>query len=240
MRDVGGSFQDILESGDYTIETRVVINGTTYGEEVIWSMSSKRGLFKEDKPMVGCAVAGEIELTMDYPGVEFPKMASIKPYIRLKQQRTGYVYSSQWIQKGEFFIDSRKYNEDSDTLYIHGFDAMRKTQASYPSSTYTWNSYGPNAYQVVLEIANHIGVRLDQRTIDKLYSRDYVIGFPAQYSMHEVLESIAAEYGGNFCMSDEGRLLLVGFKDFPVESFYLVTENGDYITFGGTRILLRS
>lgn len=240
MRDVGGAFQEILEGGDYTVETRVQINGTYYNEDVIWSMSSKRGLFKEDKPMVGCAVAGEIELTMDYPGTDFPKMAQIRPFIRLKQDKTNYLYYSEWIQKGEFFIDQRKYNEDSDTLYIHGFDAIRKTQADYPSSTYTWNSEGPNAYQVVLEIANHIGVTIDYRTIDKLYTQDYVVGFPAQYSMHEVLESIAAMYGGNFCISDEGMLMLVGFKDFPVESYYLVTENGDYITFGGTRILLCS
>lgn len=240
MRDVGGAFQDILESGDYTVETKVRINDVDYQEDVIWSMSSKRGLFKEERPMIGGAVTGEIELTMDDPEIDFPKMATIIPYVRLKQQRENFIYRSGWIQKGEFFIDTRKKNEDSGTIYIHGYDAMRKTQASYPSSTYTWNSEGPTAYQVVSEIARHIGVRLDSRTTDKLESTEYVIGFPAQYSMHEVLESIAGMYGGNFCMSDEGKLLLVGFKDFPVESWYLVTENGDYITFGGTRILLRS
>lgn len=240
MIDVDGAFQEIFDSGDYTVETRVRIDGAFYGEDVLWSMTSKRSLFKEEKPMVGCAITGEIELTMDDPGIEFPKMASIKPYIRLQQQRSYGMNYSSWLQKGEFFIDSRKLNEDSGTIYIHGYDAMRKTHAPYPSSSYTWNSYGPDAYAVVMEIARHIGVSVDPRTIEKLLEKNYVIGFPAQYTMHEVLASIAAMYGGNFCMSDEGQLLLVGFKDFPLESWYLITENGDYITFGGTRILLRS
>ena len=81
---------------------------------------------------------------------------------------------------------------------------------------------------------------IEQDTITKLQAATHIIGFPAQYTMREVLESIATMYGGNFIMSDTGKLSLVGFVDMLEETFYLITENGRRITFGGTRILLRA
>lgn len=239
MQTVNARFTDIFNSGNYTVESKVVIDGIEYSEEVIWNMSTTRGLFKEDKPMIGCAVSGEIQLTMDYPGFDFSIMAEIVPYIRLKRTTNNYVEYSPWVKKGVFYIDTRTINTDSGTLTLHGFDAMRKSQLIYPSSSFTWSASSPSAYNVVREIASHMGVQLDNRTTQRLTSETYVVGFPAQYTMHEVLENIAAMYGGNFCMSDDGRLLFVGFHDIPPETFYLVTEKGDYITFGGTRILLK-
>lgn len=239
MQTVSYKYRQIFESGDYTVEHKVIIDGVEYGEEVIWNMSTTRGLFKEEKPMIGCAVAGEIELTMDYPGIDFPIMAEISPYIRLKQDKGHYYDYTNWMQKGVFFIDTRKINEDSGTIYIHGYDAMRRSQIIYPSSSFIWSKHSPNAYNVVREIASHMGVLIDNRTVRRLTEHSYVVGFPAQYTMHEVLENIAAMYGGNFCMSDDGKLLFVGIHDIPPETFYLITEKGDYITFGGTRILLR-
>ncbi len=50
---------------------------------------------------------------------------------------------------------------------------------------------------------------------------------------------IAAMHGGSFCMSDEGKLLYIGFTELPNETYYLVTQTGNHITFGGKRILLR-
>ena len=40
-------------------------------------------------------------------------------------------------------------------------------------------------------------------------------------------------------MSDEGKLLLLRFGDIPAETWYLVDESGDAVTFGGDRILVR-
>ena len=50
--------------------------------------------------------------------------------------------------------------------------------------------------------------------------------------MREVLGIIAASYGGNFVMSDEGMLLLIRLADLPKETNLLITEYGDTIVFG--------
>lgn len=39
-------------------------------------------------------------------------------------------------------------------------------------------------------------------------------------------------------MTDAGQLRLVTFGEIPAETYYLVTEYGSAITFGGDRILV--
>ena len=126
---------------------------------------------------------------------------------------------------------------------ITGYDAMRKANQKYPSSTLTWDATHPTTLQVVREIARFMGVSVDSRTVTALQYEPYVVGFPAQYTMAEVLGSIAAMYGSNFCMSDQGALLLVGLGELGPESWLLMNERGQYITFGTganvTRIVTR-
>ena len=120
---------------------------------------------------------------------------------------------------------------------------MRKAAQKYPSSSLYWSSNGPYAYAVVNEIAGFLGVSVDSETSTMLYNTrdaDHVVAFPAQYTIAEVLGSIGAMYGGNFIISDVGKLKYVGLMDLPAETYYLVNERGNYITFGGTRILLRT
>ena len=58
------------------------------------------------------------------------------------------------------------------------------------------------------------------------------------FTMRDTLAGIAGLYGGVFIFNDVGELQLLCPGGGPEETFYLTTENGDYITFGGTRILL--
>lgn len=247
MQEVNSTYTEIFDSGDYVSEVYVKIDGTSYQQSKIYSMTTRKKMFKENKPMIGCAIAGEIEVSMDDPGTEFSRGAEIIPYFRL---RSGNKVSP-WYQKGRYFINSREIDDDTGRMEIFGYDALRKAERAYPSSTLTWSASSPNAYTVVKEIVAHMyGVSystvnsnplkyIESDTITKLSAVSHIIGFPAQYTMREVLESIAAIYGGNFIMSDTGKLSLVGFVDVLEETFYLITETGRRITFGGTRILLR-
>ena len=66
----------------------------------------------------------------------------------------------------------------------------------------------------------------------------YDIGLPVGYSMREVLSNIASMYGGNWIMTFEGKLRLVTLTELPEETYYLLEEHFDAITFGGDRILV--
>ena len=45
---------------------------------------------------------------------------------------------------------------------------------------------------------------------------------------------------GSFVINEEGKLNLISLNGLPSETNLLITESGNYITFGGTRIKLRS
>lgn len=82
-------------------------------------------------------------------------------------------------------------------------------------------------------------VTAEEDTLTLLRQSNYIVQFPAQYSLRDVLGSIAAMYGGSFLITNEGLMRFVAFADLPGETFYLVTNDGSPITFGGKKILVR-
>lgn len=87
------------------------------------------------------------------------------------------------------------------------------------------------------DIAAEIGTKVDARTA-QIMKHGYKINYPAEYTMRETLESIAAMYGGSFVMSDADELLLVQMFGIPKETSYLIENAGFAVTFGGDRILV--
>lgn len=195
-----------LIAGNYTVETKVSINGVDYGEDVLISVETTGSLFKDDLPVIGSAVSGEIDIRMLMPSATIPRMATIKPYIRLSN--IAGTVKSGWLQKGEYFIDTRSVtnNDDGiDILKIHGYDAMLKAEATYPDDNET---YPKSDTYVVNLIATTMGIQIDSRTT-ALMTEAYQIVHPAFTSMRQVLKNIAGMYAGNFIISPEGKLLLV-------------------------------
>lgn len=238
MQDTSGitNFDTIVGAGDYSVETKLVINNVDYGESEIFSLKTSRQLFTSDNPTVGNAMVGRLDAVIKKPSATIPKAAEIKPYIRVFND----TLTSGWLQKGVFYFYQRIIDDDSGTMTIVAFDGMFRGNQVYPSSALTWDDSNPSAYDVFNEILDFIGLEAENDTLTQLRGARYVVQFPAQYSMRDVLGSIAAMYGGNFIVTNEGLVRLVGFADLPYETYYLVTNSGSPITFGGTRILLRS
>lgn len=230
------NYDAIIAAGNYATEAKVNINGVDYGIDSLISVTTSRVLFGETNPTFGTAIAAEIEIEMNYPAETIPRMAELRLYVRISNSSL----VSGWIPKGVFYIDTREKDEGAGTLRIHGYDAMLKADQDYPSSELEWSISSPNSRAVLDEIATAIGVELDDRTKTAFpVGSGYIVGFPIQYTMREVLCSIGAMNGGSFCISDDGKLLFIGITDLPPETNYLITAYGNYITFGGTRILLR-
>lgn len=230
------NYDAIIAAGNYATEAKLNINGVEYGIDSLISVTTSRVLFGETNPTFGTAIAAEIDIEMNYPDATISRMAELRLYVRISNSSL----VSGWIPKGVFYIDTREKDEGAGTLRIHGYDAMLKADQDYPSSELEWSSSSPNSRAVLDEIATAIGVELDDRTKTAFpVGSGYIVGFPIQYTMREVLCSIGAMNGGSFCISDDGKLLFIGITDLPPETNYLITAYGNYITFGGTRILLR-
>lgn len=248
-----------IASGDYWVETRVAIgetgrlldnfgNGILFGgvgilvdaggaeggypEETLFSVETNNLVFSGNTPEVGGCVSGQLTLKMFKPLGEIVKQARIVPYVRITD---GERYS-EWIKKGVYYVDQRSESSLAGRTIINlsCYDAMMKAEEDYPDSTLEWPA---KDIDVVWEIARSIGVGVDSRT-DELMTMGYIVQYPGEYSKRETLGYIAAMYAGCFVMSDEGDLQLITLYSIPTETRYLVTGQGEAITFGGDRILV--
>lgn len=215
-----------------------ILIGTTgadggFDENTLYSMKTNNSVFSDNMPEVGCCIAGEIDVEMRMPSGEIPKKSRLVPYIRL----TDGVRSSEWIQKGVFYIDTRQIKDDGSSIKkiaIHGYDDMLKAEQDYPQSALEWPA---KDIDIVREIAAFMDVDVDRRTINQM-AHGYKIQYPAGYSCRETLGFIAGMYAGCFIMSDLGELQLITLNEIPPETRYLITSSGEAITFGGVRILV--
>lgn len=204
-----------------------------YTASRIISLTINQRQFPESYPSVGACLAAEMEVTMLRPAGEIPRMALVRPYVRVVND----TQQSEWIPQGIFYIDTRSYTKNDDGLNLmtlHCYDAMLMTEQDYPATSLTWPAADTD---VVSEIAAALGVAVDPRTWDVM-TDGYQISLPAGYSMRETLGNIAAMYCGNFVMNYDGQLLLVAINSQPAETNYLVDNFGFAITFGGDRILV--
>ena len=232
-------WERLIGDSNHSFDVRVrIFSGTNisdpsvyYFKDTIIDLSTSQRLFPGEQPSVGACLAGEMSLRMLKPAQTIPRTALIMPSVRV---RVGEE-TSAWMPQGRYWIDTRKttHNDDGlDILTIHAYDAMLRTEADYPDTDHDWPQ---SDLLTVQEIASAIGVTVDPRT-DAIMDKGYEIGLPAGFSMRETLGNIAAMYGGNFVMTHTGQLLLVALYSLPPATHFLVTGNGRYITFGGTRI----
>lgn len=237
MQDTSGitNYDAIVSAGNYSVETKLVINDTDFTEGQLYSVKTTRQLFTSQNPTVGNAVVGRLDATITIPMATIPLAAEVKPYIRVFNNSL----TSGWLQKGVFYFYQRWIDEDNGTITFVAFDAMFRGNQAYPSSALQWDNTHPYAWQVVDEILGFMDVTAEADTLALLRASNYIVQFPAQYSLRDVLGSIAAMYGGNFIITNEGLMRFVAFADLAGETYYLVTNAGSPITFGGTKILIR-
>lgn len=227
MQTVSALYQQIM-SGEHYAERKINIAGTDYGEDTIVSLTTTGGLFADGTLSVGSAVSREINLSLWNVSTTIPKMAKLIPYYRLSNG----TQTSEWIQKGVYYIDTRSV--DSGLLTIHGYDDMLKAEQIWtPEQSLEFPMPMTQAANIIADI---MGVEIDARTV---LNSSYTVDYPANdYTLRDVLRYIAAAHGGNWIMSDAGELWLVGLNTLPPETNYLCDEDGDWITFGGDRILV--
>ena len=225
---------NVLIFGDTAILVDSGGADSAFRENILMSLSTKHSVFNENYPVVGSAIAGEIDITMLKPVADIPRMARLAPYVRV----TDGVQYSEWLPKGIYYVDTRETSHNSnglDIVTIHGYDSMLMFEQNYPSDNI--HNYPLRDTTMVQFIADSVGVPVDPRTFTRM-DKQYSFSLPVGYNSREVLGIIAASYGGNFVISDEGQLLLIRLGDLPKETNYLVTESGDVIVFGDTKILV--
>lgn len=235
---------DAVFGGAHIMETRVDIAGVTYYEygsshyaanaqTGLWSLTTTGAAFESFS--IGGCYSASCNLVILNPA-QIPKMAKIEVWVRL----VGELATTEWIRKGVFYIDTREWDAAHEFLTITAYDAMLMADRPYISAGDDVGTWPKTDSEVVAEICDKLGLSLDDRT--ELHG--YEVQLPAVYSdgsesdtVRDVLGWIAAMNCGNWVITDEGKLRLLHAVP-PAATNYLVTEDGDRITFGGVRIIV--
>lgn len=89
MQNTSALYKSLLANQNHWFETKVRINNVDYGENMLYSVATRNGMFTGN-PEVGKAVSGEIEVKMVKPSAPIPRMAKVEPFIRV----SGYQETS--------------------------------------------------------------------------------------------------------------------------------------------------
>lgn len=234
MHNVSDLWRTLLASPGHRKEVKLVIAGVTYGEDKIvdGSLRIDGGLYSDFG--IGNCCARQIDFEI-YPQGTIPRQAEIEVYVRLVLGEQ----VSEWIPKGVFFFSTRKTDRVTGVLSVHGYDAMLKAEETWLDSSYDAETWPMPAATAVADIAARMGVAVDSRTVlDAAFPMQYPVDNEGDMTMREALGRIAVANAGNWTITDEGKLLLVGLNSMPAETNHLITEGGSAITFGGVRILV--
>lgn len=234
MHSVTDLYRTLLADKNHRVETKLIIAGVEYGQADILANSLRiyGGLYSTFG--IGNCCSRQIEFQIFQKG-DIPRQAKIQVFVRLVVGEQ----ASEWIPKGVFFFSTRETDRVTGVLSVHGYDAMLKAEETWLDSSYDTDTWPMPAATAVNDIAARMGVEVDSRTaLDASFPMQYPVDDDGDMTMREALGRIAVANAGNWIITDEGKLLLVGLNSMPKETNYLVTENGSAITFGGVRILV--
>ncbi len=211
MQPTSDLYKAILQNPNHEKEIKLNIAGVEYGMGDIVSCSTSGGLFSQ--PGIGNCTARQIQLEI-FPLGEIPRQAQIQIFVRLSLGEQ----ISEWIPKGVFFISTRAKNKLTGSLTITGYDAMLKAEQTWITDDYATDMWPMSQADAVADIASRIGIEVDGRTVlSSDFPVEYPVGENGDLTMREVLGYIAVSNAGNWSITDEGKLRLIGYADTPAE-----------------------
>lgn len=224
MQNVSETFTSLWEK-NADLKIRVTIGNVTYTNlddsygDIIEPPVISANLFGTDEPCVGSTVAREVDFSVLPLQGSYPKK---RDQIKIFISYTNGILTSEEVAKGTFYISSEpEKNEDDGSFRVHGVDILAYCNKKYTNygiqgtANDTWPKY---AIDVVTDIANKIGVKLDSRLssiMGRSPSNDIRIMYPGfgpdAYKSRDVLSYCGAAYCGNWTITDKNELMLVRY-----------------------------
>ena len=233
MQTRPANWETLFADLNHKTEYRYIINGVEYTGSYV------QGVPVIEKPMmlqpvIGRCCTGSFTITVrKIPNVTIPKAAPVSVYCRLVKGNM----KTDWVPQGVFWITKRSGYGELITLTCR--DNMILAGRTYTDKTQITEWPAPMV-DVFEEIASLMNVEIDPRTIVNGGST-FVIDYPNDdVLMSEVLSMIAAAHGGNFIMTESGKIRLVPFPDTKAPSLELNQAYTDYTPYStGTKTISR-
>lgn len=197
---------------------RISIDGVDYTKNDFSDVPIiERPLMQE--PSIGRCCTANLTLTIrQKAGVTIPKAAPVSVFCWLENNAGE---KSGELELGHFFISRRSGN--GALLAMTCRDSMVKAGQTYQDKT-AYKEWPVAMTDVVAEICSIMGVELDSRTVIQT-GDDYKVSFPNEDTLiTEILSGVAAAHGGNFVITETGKLRLVPSLKSTGISFYRVDK----------------
>lgn len=206
-----------LLSENHAVEWEFIIGGVTYtAKDIQGTPVIEKPMMAE--PVIGRCCTGLLSIAVrQQAGKPIPKAAPVIARCRLKDRVNGTV--SGWLEQGHYWVSQRKTDAGLTTLTCR--DGMILAGRTYSDKT-AFIEWPVQMKAVLDEIVSIMGVELDPRTEIET-SNAYRVDYPNEdMLMSEILAYIAAAHGGNFVMTETGKLRLVPFPTTQQPVFDLV------------------
>ena len=193
-----------LFSASHRVEYKFVIDGIDYfAKDLKGAPQIRKALMEQFAIGEFASSSATLEV---YPKGIISKAAPVNAYCRLASLDGSTV--TDWVPQGKFVITSRSDRNGIITLNCQ--DAAVKAGHTYTDRT-AFTEWPVPMSDVVNEIASIMGVEIDARTSIQT-GADYVVSYPNDdMLMSEVLRMIAAAHGGNWILTEAGKLRLVTY-----------------------------
>lgn len=223
-------------------------NSAEFDEEYIVTLSTNRLLF-EGTPSIGNCLTGELECELLIPNSQIPKNARIIPFVKRVDEDT-------WHQKSVFYIFQRKVDSITKVVRITAYDNTYRMENPMIDGNATLTGWPKDSYTVMTDISQRCNLPIYPADLTMMQSNPKYIRFPGArviqeetptgeeeeeafvaegdvaHTMREVAGSVAASYGANWNVNDDGYLQLFKLGNVPSIFDYLVDDEGNIITFG--------
>lgn len=203
-REVGDTMQGRSQLWDAyyyginkTIEYKVVIGAEEYHNADLYSIAVSGGLCPEDVFSIGNVMCRKLDVTIKPKATPIPKMANVDLYMRYN----GDSGPTEWLPKGKHLIDTRQ--KTNGRLRLECYD-----KALMMEKPFIQTEEVPDFPMPMLDAMGIICNRLNL-TFENPEGISGVIEYPNELTMREVAGYIASANGGNFVLTDEGKLRLV-------------------------------
>ena len=200
MRARSTLWKQIVAQGDYLLETKIRISDKEYTE--ISAPVINRALMNSALSVGNC-VSSSLSVSILTDDV----LSASVPLTVLGRVRNN-TSSSEWLEFGTYYINQRDTSYEG-LVTVNCYDAMLRTNQSYLDPAVDTSAEWPKTMKaVVKEVAYRLGVSIDSRTRIEA-GTDYVVPYPTDLTMMQVLGYIGACHGGNWVITEENALRLV-------------------------------
>lgn len=200
MQARSNTWKELAETGNFRLESVAVIGGVQYAS--ISSPVIERALFS-GSPEIGNCVSATLQFSI-LTDDDIAKSAEIT----IRKRITDNTTFSEWLEAGTFFISKRSKDPVTGLLTLQCYDAMLKANVAYPITSES--SFPKPMTECISEIAAKIGVDIDPRTWDYVaIGPEYVVQYPLDLTMMEVLGYIGGVNGGNWVITPNNKLRLI-------------------------------